>query len=146
MLPVLEELGLADNFKALVSVNERAEAQLAVTRDGLRLALISMAVFLAMAFYLIYQTTALVFDRNKRRYLVEAVFGVSWQRMYRTYLIPETMIPAVLCLLIALFDRYSDRLFLLVVCVLLAAGQGVFIFGCTVRLQKKNMASVLKGE
>ncbi len=146
MLPVLEELGLADNFKALVSVNEQAEAQLVVTRDGLRLALISMAVFLAVAFYLIYQTTALVFDRNKRRYLVEAVFGVSWQRMYRTYLIPETMIPAVLCLLIALLDRYSDRVFLLVVCVLLAAGQGVFIFGCTVRLQKKNMASVLKGE
>jgi putative ABC transport system permease protein len=145
-LPVLEELGLADNFKALVSVNERAEAQLAVTRDGLRLALISMAVFLAMAFYLIYQTTALVFDRNKRRYLVEAVFGVSWQRMYRTYLISETMIPAVLCLLIALFDRYSDRLFLLVVCILLVTGQGAFIFGCTVRLQKKNMASVLKGE
>ena len=144
--PELRKLGIDDNLKAIVSINEKAEEEQALTRSNLRLSLITMLVFLVLAIFLIYQSSALVFAENKVRYTIMSVFGIRWTHIYKSYLLLKTGALALICIALGFIDRYSSRLYLMVAFIFLIAVQYLIIYMCTDRLQRKNTASVLKGE
>lgn len=146
ILPELENLGLDDNLKALVSVNEKAAAERAITRSNLRLSIGTMLIFLVIAVFLIYQSTVLVFDENKIKYTVKAVFGIRWRHIYKNYLTLKTAAMALLCAGLGFIDSYSDKQYLMLACVFLIVVQFLIIYGCTDRLQKRSTVAVLKGE
>ena len=144
--PELRKLGIDDNLKAIVSINKKAEEEQALTRSNLRLSLITMLVFLVLAIFLIYQSSALVFAENKVRYTIMSVFGIRWTHIYKSYLLLKTGALALICIALGFIDRYSSRLYLMVAFLFLIAVQYLIIYMCTDRLQRKNTVSVLKGE
>ena len=117
-----------------------------MTRSNLRLSLITMLVFLVLAIFLIYQSSALVFAENKVRYTIMSVFGIRWTHIYKSYLLLKTGALALICIALGFIDRYSSRLYLMVAFIFLIAVQYLIIYMCTDRLQRKNTVSVLKGE
>ena len=146
LLPELKKLGIDDNLKAIVSINEKAEEEQALSRSNLRLSLITMLIFLTLAIFLIYQSSALVFAENKVRYTIMSVFGIRWTHIYKSYLLLKTGALALICIALGFIDRYSSRLYLMVAFIFLIAVQYLIIYMCTDRLQRKNTVSVLKGE
>ncbi|MGN0242349.1 MAG: DUF1430 domain-containing protein, partial [Candidatus Weimeria sp.] len=146
LLPELKKLGIDDNLKAIVSINEKAEEEQALSRSNLRLSLITMLIFLTLAIFLIYQSSALVFAENKVRYTIMSVFGIRWTHIYKSYLLLKTGALALICIVLGFIDRYSSRLYLMVAFLFLIAVQYLIIYMCTDRLQRKNTVSVLKGE
>lgn len=146
LLPELTKLGIEDNLKAIISINEKAQEEQALSKSNLRLSFITMLLFLILAVFLIYQSSALEFAENKVRYTILTVFGISWMHTYKGYLMFKTGALAVLCAAFGFIDKYSSRLFSAVSFLFLIAVQYLIIYLCTDRLQRKNIVSVLKGE
>lgn len=146
LLPELRKLGIDDNLKAIVSINEKAEQEQALSRSNLHLSLVTMLIFLALAVFLIYQSSVLVFAENKVKFTIKSVFGIRWFNIYKGYLVLKTVAIALLCTALGFIDRYSSKLYLLFAFIILITVQYLIIYICTDRLQRNNTVSVLKGE
>ncbi|MCD7708737.1 MAG: DUF1430 domain-containing protein [Clostridiales bacterium] len=143
---LLDELGLSDNLKAIVSVSERMSEKLAETRRNLMLSLsIAVAGILILLFFVI-QNTAINFDRNKKKYIVKKIHGISFARIYGRYLAVSIVICLVAAAAFSVLAGGEDMAYFIGIGIGLAAVQTLASIICIAKSERRHISDVLKGE
>lgn len=145
MSGILKQLGLDDNLKALVSVDEQVMGAISETNARLALAVRLAAAIVAAFIFLLYQGTALNFNRNKKDYMVKKLFGWRWREIYGKYCVGKLSIICVTALLYGAFTRFGHGGYLAFVSLFLLAVQTAVIWICTKHQEHKRLQDVLKG-
>ena len=146
MKEVLEELGLSDNLKAIVSVNEQATASLVTIKANLHLAIRLLLMLVALVLYLAYQTIYLMFEKNKKQYIVMNLFGLRMRMIYRKMTLIVLSMIFIPAIIYSLVIKYGGILYILLAMII----NGLIHFGVMSRCVRKQLvisrSDVLKGE
>lgn len=142
---VLDELGLSDNLKALVSINEQANETLALMKANLMLAVRLVLVMLLLLVYLIYQSTALIFEGRKKEYAVKQLFGLHPIRIWGKECICAAGILLLVVLIYALFIGYGGALYILMAAAAITALQLITMYLCISWQLRMKRSDILKG-
>lgn len=142
---VLDELGLSDNLKALVSVNEQANETLALMKANLILAVRLILVMLLLLVYLIYQSTVLIFEGRKKEYAVKQLFGLHPIRIWGKGCMCAAGILLLVVLIYALFIGYGGAIYILMAAAAITALQLITMYLCISRQLRMKRSDILKG-
>jgi putative ABC transport system permease protein len=145
MKSTLSELGLADNLKAIVSVNEAAQEKLTSIRSDLAFDLRAAFVLLALIIYLAYQSTYLLFEKNKKRYVVMHMFGLRWTTIYGKPCLLILGLAAVIAAAYGGLIRTGGVVYTVFAVCLITFIHLLVMFLCVNGQMKKKTSDVLKG-
>lgn len=145
----LEELGLDDNLKYIVSVNETISERLSELTALLQTTFIVGIIVLAVLLFVSVQSCIIVFDKNKKDYIIKKMHG--WSR-WKTYISPirtNIVLSIIACFLYlgvaillsgGIVWKYS-----FVSAIIVIAIEIVVFTICTTILEQRKIADVLKG-
>ncbi len=143
--PALQTLGLDDNLKALVSVDEQMLETITLIKVNLYLTVRVLILLFLVTIFLIYQSTMLLFDQNRRDYTIKSVFGIRWDKIYGRICLGKTVSLLLLSVIYAVFVKYGGIGYLVFAAALLIGIQIVVIYLCTMQQQRKRRIDILKG-
>lgn len=141
---ILMDLKLNDNLQYLVSVNERTSETLHYLYANIRLCVEMGILLLFMYIAVSVQNITILFDKNRKLYIIKKIFGYNWIYIYHRILKNNFTMIAVTFFLYYLYDRNWKYIVIVgggVICIEL-----LYIFISTEILERKKIVSVLKGE
>ena len=141
----LAELGLADNLKSLVSVNERAQESLAIIRANLALSIRLMLILLIMVIYLAYQSSFLLFEKNSKKYVVMHMFGLNWITIYGGPCLFIISMIFILAAFYIVFIKYGGLLYIVLAAFITTMVHLIAMFICLKRQLCVKRSDILKG-
>jgi bacteriocin-associated integral membrane protein len=159
LLPTLENLKLDDNLRHLVSMNEYVVSQVQTLQDGVRNVAITAAGLAVGMAVLIVEGLAILFARYSRKIVVRRLFGLTFRKRYREFLLFFVVLWIVQTAVALAANRaglspFSTPTFTSIAgdgTVLAVTGVVLLIeltFSATVLIyiEKRNIVKVLKGE
>jgi bacteriocin-associated integral membrane protein len=142
---LLKEVGMDDNLKRLVSIDEDILAKIAANNEAIALSLRNMALALILYILVLFQNVAVAFDRNKMKIILKKMYGYTVFQRYRKLV----SINAVLLICAGLILRPLIAASIIST-ILLLSGMLVLQCICTVLLinhiERKKIVDILKGE
>jgi len=136
LFPKLQELGLEDNLKQLITVDEWVLQQISEIKTELSFTLIIVMVIFIFSLALSLQNTILFFHQNQQKYIIKRLFGVSFFRTYLNYFYYMAGLWAAQLMVIFSYQYIGA----------IQISWEVVILFLIQLLEKKNKLSVLKGE
>lgn len=144
---ILDELHLEDNLKHIVSCNEEAEQKIRGIYANIRF---SAAMLIVLAFVWImdsFQSAVLLFDKNKKDFVIKRISGWNWHSVYGKYLwaelavlLPLTAVPVAL----DLNQGAGVACYLCMDAAIVCIEAAVF-WTCIRRSEKNKIVETLKG-
>lgn len=89
---LLSNLQLDDNLKYVVSCNEETIQRLNAIYANIRLSLILLAILLLVWILSSFQSTVILFDKNKKDFVIKRISGWKWQSIFGKYLWREFVV------------------------------------------------------
>ncbi|MBD5134747.1 MAG: DUF1430 domain-containing protein [Lachnospiraceae bacterium] len=83
---LLSSQQLDDNLKHIVSCNEEAAQKLNTIYANIRLSAMLLAVLIFVWLLNSFQSTVILFDKNKKDFVIKRISGWNWQSIYGKYL------------------------------------------------------------
>lgn len=142
----LKELGLVDNLKALVSINEQAESTLAIIKANILSTVQAIIALLVLIILLVCQSTAVIFDYKKKEYIVKQLFGLPWLQIFGKQYLLQTIPLVILSVIYSTFIGTASPVYSVFMATFILSVQTVAFYIYTEELLKKNRSNVLKGE
>ena len=144
----LVDLQLDDNLKHIISINEEISQKLNGIYANIRLSVLLLFILLFVWILNSLQSTAILFDKNKKDFVVKRISGWSWKKVYGKYLCREFVIMVLLTLGLAILnpiEKLSRYYYPCAAFVLVFIEVTVFYI-CMKYYEKQKIVEVLKGE
>jgi|GEM_PF-4992179 len=144
--PKLRELGLDDNLRQIIAVNEAILNQISDLRIEVNLLMFILGMVSIMVLGLALQNTVLFFNFFRQKFVINRVFGIGFFRTYRNYYyyLGKIWLTKILIVIVA---AWIFNLHLLWSLCFFLGGVEVFLSILTIfKLEKQNKMVILKGE
>lgn len=144
----LEELGLDDNLKHVISCNEQAMETMNQEKAAVLLAIRVLAVIGAVFVLICEQNIAILFDRNRKNFMIKRMHGWNWWSVYGKQLLLQVFFVLIMVVVYGAAAPYEMRhwRYLVEAAVLMALIESLLLLHGTIRLEKKKVIETLKGE
>lgn len=83
----LAELGLNDNFKYLVSINEQISSKISSIYVDIMIQFIIASILFAVLTLITLQNNMIIYDKNKLEYIIKRMFGWKMISVYKIHLL-----------------------------------------------------------
>ncbi|WP_026506580.1 DUF1430 domain-containing protein [Butyrivibrio sp. MC2013] len=143
--PLLKECGLDDNFTRLVSINNLNTEEVAVLRFMTIKLIIENILSALIVFFILYQSTVLVFDKNKKDYCIKNMFGLSKRKIYGSYILLKVLLIFLIASVYGLLLSHGNLIFSLWVGFAMSAIQIILILAFMDMQERKHQTEILKG-
>lgn len=147
--PILANLGLDDNLKYIVSVNDSILEHIAELNILLRKSVILAFLVLSTVIFISIQSISILFNKNKKAYLVKKLFGCSRLQVYRYPCYMSILCCTVSSIIFPVFAVFigakTSTQFVLVAWATILLVDMLTLAVYTTTLEKRTISDTLKG-
>ncbi|HDX9578884.1 TPA: DUF1430 domain-containing protein [Bacillus pseudomycoides] len=142
--PELKRLGLDDNLKYLVTVDQYILKDIYDMQQSIKMLFMVTCGLIAGILFLVTQSIILYFNKNQQKIVVHRLFGVSFFRTYRGYMLLFVLTWIVQLLICFIVKKEFDMKLLTVVEVLILIELTASIIAL-ITMERRNKTTVIKG-
>ncbi|PEA54709.1 bacteriocin-associated protein [Bacillus pseudomycoides] len=142
--PELKRLGLVDNLKYLVTVDQDILKDIYDMQKTMKMLLTVTSGLLVGILFLVTQNMIIYFNKNQQKIVVHRLFGVSFFRTYRGYMLLFVLTWVVQLLICFIVKKEFDIKFLAVVAMLILIEFSASIIAL-ISMERRNKTTVIKG-
>ncbi|ENQ3080656.1 DUF1430 domain-containing protein [Bacillus cereus] len=142
--PELKKLGLEDNLKYLVTVDQYILKDIYDLQKTMKMLLTVTSGLIVGILFLVTQNMIIYFNKNQQKIVVHRLFGVSFFRTYRGYMLLFVLTWVVQLLICFIVKKEFDINFLAVVAMLIFIEFTASIIAL-ISMERRNKTTVIKG-
>ncbi|MEH6892478.1 DUF1430 domain-containing protein [Bacillus sp. JJ864] len=142
--PELKRLGLDDNLKYLVTVDQYILKDIYDLQKIMKMLLTVTSGLIVGILFLVTQNMIIYFNKNQQKIVVHRLFGVSFFRTYRGYMLLFVLTWVVQLLICFIVKKEFDIKFLAVVAMLILIEFTASIIAL-ISMERRNKTTVIKG-
>ncbi|MEH7464790.1 DUF1430 domain-containing protein, partial [Bacillus thuringiensis] len=142
--PELKRLGLDDNLKYLVTVDQHILKDIYDLQKTMKMLLTVTSGLIVGILFLVTQNMIIYFNKNQQKIVVHRLFGVSFFRTYRGYMLLFVLTWVVQLLICFIVKKEFDIKFLAVVSMLIVIEFTASIIAL-ISMERRNKKTVIKG-
>lgn len=142
--PELKRLGLEDNLKYLVTVDQYILKDIYDLQKTMKMLLTVTGGLIVGILFLVTQNMIIYFNKNQQKIVVHRLFGVSFFRTYRGYMLLFVLTWVVQLSICFIVKKEFDIKFLVVVAMLIFIEFTASIIAL-ISMERRNKTTVIKG-
>ncbi|HDX9590414.1 TPA: DUF1430 domain-containing protein [Bacillus pseudomycoides] len=142
--PELKRLGLEDNLKYLVTVDQYILKDIYDLQKTMKMLLTVTSGLIVGILFLVTQNMIIYFNKNQQKIVVHRLFGVSFFRTYRGYMLLFVLTWVVQLSICFIVKKEFDIKFLVVVAMLIFIEFTASIIAL-ISMERRNKTTVIKG-